>query len=199
MVRSFDGTPVDLDWLDERCADALWAPTAGNSAGVRMYTVGREHVPEYLDAATDAAWRESSDRFAGISRAGAVVLVTTRPQDYLARYGEADKSRSGLAERDAWTVPYWTSDAAMATMALLLLLEEAGLQAALWGNFRRERDVLDWAGVTDEELVATVLIGRGDGRDRPSVSSGRAVPTRAQRVRRVPSGATRPRPLRAGG
>ena len=198
MVRSFDATPIDLDWLEELCADALWAPTAGNSAGVRMYTVGREHVLDYLDVATDSAWRESSPRYAGLSRASAVVLVTTRPQDYLARYGEADKARSGLARRDAWAVPYWTTDAAMATMALLLLLEEAGLQAALWGNFRRERDVLDWAGVTHEELVATVLIGRGDGLDRPSASLERDVLTRAQRVRRVPSEATRRRPPRAG-
>ena len=199
MVRSFDATPVELDWLDELCADALWAPTAGNSAGVRMYTVGREHVLDYLDVATDAAWRQSSPRYAGLSRAGAVVLVTTRPQDYLARYGEADKARSGLAQRDAWAVPYWTTDAAMATMALLLLLEEAGLQAALWGNFRHERDVLAWAGASDEELVASVLIGRGDGQDSASASLERDVPTRAQRVRRAPSAATRPRPPRAGG
>ena len=187
MVRSFDGTPVDLDWLDERCAEALWAPTAGNSAGVRMYTLGREHVIDYLNVATDATWRESSQRYAGLSRAGAIVLVTTRPQDYLARYGDADKASSGLAGRDAWTVPYWTTDAAMAAMALLLLLEEAGLHAALWGNFRHERDVLAWAGAADEELVATVLIGHGDGRDRPSASLQRDVMSRVQRVRRVPS------------
>ena len=198
MVRSFDGTPVDLDWLEGRCADALWAPTAGNSAGVRMYTVGREHVPDYLDVATDAAWRARSPRYEGLSRAGAVVLVTTRPQDYLARYDETDKSGSGLASRDAWAVPYWTTDAAMATMALLLLLEEAGLQAALWGNFRHEHDVLAWAGIADEELVAMVLIGHGDGRDRPSTSLERDVPSRAQRVRRVPSEESPPRPLRAG-
>ena len=198
MVRSFDATPIELDWLERLCADALWAPTAGNSAGVRMYTLGREHVHDYLDVATDAAWRESSPRYAGLSRAGAVVLVTTRPQDYLARYGEADKARSGLAQRDAWAVPYWTTDAAMATMALLLLIEEAGLQASLWGNFRHERDVLDWAGVSDEELVATVLVGRGDGRDRPSGSLERDVPTREQRVRRVPSAASPARRPRAG-
>ena len=198
MVRSFDATPIELDWLERLCADALWAPTAGNSAGVRMYTLGREHVRDYLDVATDAAWRESSPRYAGLSRAGAVVLVTTRPQDYLARYGEADKARSGLAQRAAWAVPYWTTDAAMATMALLLLIEEAGLEACLWGNFRHERDVLDWAGVADEELVATVLVGRGDGRDRPSASLERDVATREQRVRRVPSAASRPRRPRAG-
>ena len=38
MTRSFDGTPVDAVWLDDLCAQALWAPTAGNSAGVRLYT-----------------------------------------------------------------------------------------------------------------------------------------------------------------
>ena len=49
------------------------------------------------------------------------------PQDYLARYGETDKTGSGLDRADGWPVPYWHTDAAMATMALLLLVEESGL------------------------------------------------------------------------
>ena len=36
MVRSFDATPVDLDWLEQRCAEALWAPSAGNAAGIAI-------------------------------------------------------------------------------------------------------------------------------------------------------------------
>lgn len=185
MVRSFDATPVDRDWLDERCADALRAPTAGNSAGVRMYTLGRDLVGDFFDVATDEQWRATSRRAAGLARAGAAVLVTSRPADYLERYAQSDKSGSGLAERSAWTVPYWHTDAAMATMALLLLLEEGGWQAALWGNFRNDDDVLAWAGIDDEELFATVLVGRDDGLDVASTSLERDVPARSQRVRRV--------------
>jgi nitroreductase len=185
MTRSFDGTPVDLDWLDQLCAEALWAPTAGNAAGVRFRTVDATHVDDYLDVATDETWRGQSRRYGGLRRAGAVVLVTTRPEDYVERYGEVDKSSSGLADRDAWPLPYWHTDAAMATMALLLLLEESGWQATLWGNFRHEDDVSRWAHLDDEELFASVFVGKGDGNDAPSSSLSRPVPSRQSRVRRV--------------
>ena len=185
MVRSFDGTPVDQEWLDELCAQALWAPTAGNSAGVRMHTIGPELVGAYFDVATDAAWRASARRAPGLARAGGAVLVTCRVRDYLERYAEPDKASSGLAERDAWPVPYWHTDAAMATMALLLLLEESGWRATLWGNFRHDAAVLAWANASDEDLFATVLIGRDDGADVASTSLERGVMSRTDRVRRV--------------
>jgi nitroreductase len=185
MTRSFDGTPVDLAWLEGICADALWAPTAGNAAGVRFHLVGADHVDEYFEVATDAIWRQESRRYKGLARAGAVVLVTARPDDYLERYGEPDKTSSGLTDRDAWPLPYWHTDAAMATMALLLLLEESGWQATLWGNFRHDNDVRRWATLGDEELFASVLIGRGDGNDVTSSSLTRRVPSREARVRRV--------------
>lgn len=185
MVRSFDGTPVDPDWLDDVAAQALWAPTAGNAAGVRMHTVPAALIGAYLGVATDPEWRDRSRRSAGLARAGGAVIVTSRPQDYLARYGEPDKASSGLDRRDAWEVPYWHADAAMATMALLLLVEEAGLSATLWGNFRHAPAVLAWIGAPDEELFASVLIGTADGADPPSASLARPVPRRAARVRRV--------------
>jgi nitroreductase len=185
MTRSFDGTPVDEAWLDALCAQALWAPTAGNSAGVRLYTLGAQSVGAYFEHATDEAWRQRTRRSEGLLRAGAVVLVTARAQDYLARYGEADKAPSGLSERSAWPLPYWHTDAAMATMALLLLIEEAGWQATLWGSFRHGEAVLHWAGIVEEELFGAVLIGRGDGADATSSSLRRTVPSRSERVRRL--------------
>jgi nitroreductase len=185
MTRSFDGTPVDPSWLEELCAEALWAPTAGNSAGVRFHIVDASHVDDYFEVATDATWRQESRRYEGLRRAGAIVLVTARPDDYLERYGEPDKSSSGLADRDSWPLPYWHTDAAMATMALLLLLEESNWQAALWGNFRHDDDVRRWAKFEDEELFASVLIGRGDGNDPASSSLSRPVPSREARVKRV--------------
>ena len=185
MVRSFDATPVDLDWLDDLCAQALWSPTAGNSAGVRMYTIGPAQVAEYFAAATDHQWRSTSRRAAGLQRAGGVVLVTSRPQDYVARYAEPDKAASGLDDLSAWPIPFWHTDAAMATMALLLLIEESGWQATLWGGFRHAATVLDWAGVEDEILFGSLLVGRGDGHDFASTSLAREVPTRPMRVRRI--------------
>jgi nitroreductase len=185
MTRSFDGTSVDEAWLDDLCAQALWAPTAGNSAGVRFYTLGAQFVDEYLAVATDQEWRERSRRYEGLRRAGAVVLVTARVSEYLERYGEGDKATSRLHEKSSWPLPYWHTDAAMATMALLLLLEESDLQAALWGNFRNDDAVLDWAGVHDEDLFASVFVGHGDGNDPPSASLSRRVPSRQARVQRL--------------
>ena len=185
MARSFDGTPVDESWLDEVCALALSAPTAGNSAGVRMYTLGAPYVAAYLAHATDEAWRVRSRRSEGLLRAGAIVLITSRVQDYLARYSESDKAGSGLHDRERWPLPYWHTDAAMATMALILLLEEGDVQATLWGNFRHGDDVMRWAGVEGEELFATLLIGHGDGSDPMSASLSRSVPARRERVRRL--------------
>jgi nitroreductase len=185
MTRSFDGSAVDAAWLEERCANALWAPTAGNSAGVRMHVVGHEDVSAYFDHATDATWRASAPRAPGLRRAGAVVLVTCQPERYLERYGADDKRTSGLDQRDAWPLPYWHADAAMATMALLLLLEEADLAATIWGSFRYADAILRWANIDDGELFASVLVGRGDGADTPSRSLSRAVPSRRARVTRV--------------
>jgi len=70
-------------------------------------------------------------------------------------------------------------------MALLLLIEESGWRATIWGNFRNSVPVLAWARIENEELFATVLIGRSDGADVPSASLDREVPSRASRVRRV--------------
>lgn len=185
MVRSFDGTPADQAWLDDICSQSLWAPTAGNSAGVRMYTFAQDLVDEYLRVATDEQWRSRSRRAAGLARAGGGVVITSRPQDYLARYAEDDKASSGLHDRSAWPIPYWHTDAAMATMALLLLVEESGWQATLWGNFRLDQDVLAWIGARDEEVFASVLLGIGDGLDTPSASLSRRIESRTERVRRV--------------
>jgi nitroreductase len=185
MVRSFDGSSIDEQQLADLCAQSLWAPTAGNAAGVRMHIVGRERVGDYFKVATDEEWRRSARRAPGLQRASAVVLVTSKRTAYLDRYGEEDKRSSGLSDENSWPVPYWHTDAAMATMALLLLVEEAGLAATLWGNFRHEEKVLQWARVDGEDLFASVLLGRGDGNDVASASLERDVPPRTARVTRV--------------
>jgi len=182
MIRSFSGAPIDLHLLRGHCELALLAPTAGNSAGVRFTVVSTDKVGDYFDVATDESWRATAARFPGLARAGAVVLVSCRPEDYEARYRETDKAASGLSDRAEWPIPYWHTDAAMATMALLLLIEEAGLGATLWGAFRHVDAVRQWAGLEDE-LFATVLIGVPDGEDVPSRSLQRPVPSRAERVR----------------
>ena len=130
MTRSFDGTEIAEHMLVELCAESLRAPTAGNVRGVRAVVLaGRSGAREYLQAATDAQWRAASTRAPGLALAGGAVVIVSSPLAYAARYAEPDKSASGLGDPAAWPIPYWHADAAFATMALLLLAEDAGLSA----------------------------------------------------------------------
>jgi nitroreductase len=182
MVRSFDGTPVPVADLHAWSLLALRAPTAGNSQGVGFTIVPSERVPAFFSAATDEAWRADAPRAPHLQRAGAVVLSWSEPTAYTSRYREEDKVASGLGDSAAWPVPYWHTDAAMATMALLLLVEEAGWGATLWGAFRNQAAIASLAKWPEgRELFASIVIGRPDGHDRPSSSLRRPL-TRAARV-----------------
>ena len=183
MVRSFDGSAPSHETLAKWAELALLAPTAGNSAGVRLVVIEGGAVADYFAAATDQTWRSTAQRSAGLQRAGAVVAAFSCPSLYTARYGESDKATSGLSDVNAWTVPYWHTDAAMAVMQLLLLIEHDEWSACFWGNFRNEPQVRDLCELSDEwQLFGTVLIGNDDGNDRQSASLRRDVSSRAQRV-----------------
>lgn len=183
MVRSFDGSAPTHETLANWAELALRAPTAGNSAGVHLVVIEGDAVPSYFAAATDSEWRESAERAAGLQRAGAVVAAFSCPALYTARYGERDKVSSGLRDADAWTVPYWHTDAAMSVMQLLLLIEHDEWSACFWGNFRNEVAVRELCGLDEQwRLFGTVLIGRDDGHDRRSDSLNRDVTPRSQRV-----------------
>lgn len=185
MCRSFSGDEIDIDILLELCEEALRAPTAGNSAGVRLTVFDGARVAQYFAVASDEEWRNRSARWPGLSRASAIILISSRPQDYLERYGEADKVDSGLSNLQSWPVPYWHTDAAMAAMGLLLLIEEQGWACTIWGNFRRDEEVRHFANLDDENLFGTVLVGRADGLDYRSASLDREIISRSQRVRRL--------------
>ena len=183
MTRAFDGTPVDEPTIADLCESALRAPTAGNARGVATVVLaGTEGARRYLEAATDAAWRATSPRAAGLLAAGGAVVVLCDPPAYAARYAAGEKAASGLADLGAWPVPYWFGDAAFATMSLLLLCEEAGLAACFLGAFRREREVLSLVAAPEGlRVFGAVLLG-GAAPGRRSASLDRPGPTRAARV-----------------
>ena len=76
-------------------------------------------------------------------RAPLVVVPMCSPSVYTSRYSEPDKIAFGLDHEDAWPVPYWTVDAAFATMILLLGVVDEGLGALFFG-----RDGAAYARVT---------------------------------------------------
>src|SRR5690606_2292657 len=137
MVRSFTDEPVDPQLLDQLLADALRAPSAGNSQGRDLVVLeGPEQTARFWDITLPAPRRE---RFAwpGLLRAPVLVLPFADPDRYVARYAEPDKARTGLGEGDeAWPVPYWTVDTAFVVMSLLHGVVDAGLGALFFGIFR---------------------------------------------------------------
>jgi nitroreductase len=189
MVRSFSERPVAAGVLDQLLRDALRAPTAGNTAGTAWVVLrGPAETSRYWDAATTNAWRTSSRRWPGLSRAPVVAVAVASPAAYLARYSEQDKAAAasdlglGRAE-DAWPVPYWFADAAFGVMTLLLGATSEGLGACFLGNFRSERAVLDALGVPEGwRLFGAVLLGYPDGNDLRSASLDRPRPGVAERL-----------------
>jgi nitroreductase len=187
MTRSFTGEAVDATSLDRLCDLALRAPTAGNSRGVELLILrGEDEVSTYFSCTTDARWRSRSARYAGLSRAGAVIVVLADPSAYVDRYAAEDKVASGLGEgAEAWPVPYWVGDAGAATMALLLACEEEGLGCCFLGAFRGAEQLLEAVGARRDLMVyGAVLIGKPDGADHRSASLDRPGASRAERIHR---------------
>jgi nitroreductase len=187
MVRSFSPDPVDPGVVDSIVRAALRAPSAGNTAGTAWVILeGEEQTARYWEATTDAEWRSRSPRWEGLRRAPVVLLAYASAEAYLARYGEADKADSGLAVgEEAWSVPYWTGDAAFGVMSVLLAAVDAGLGACILGNFRGEAALASVLGVPSEwRLFGAVPLGRPDGRDHPSPSLERSRPDASDRVHR---------------
>lgn len=185
MVRSFDGRPIDEGVLTSLLADALTAPSAGNTGGTAWVSlVGHDETGRYWQHASTPQWRRQSKRWPGLSRAPVVLLSLCCPDAYVARYGEPDKAGSGLGPRgsggggtEAWPIPYWFGDAAFETLLVLLGAASAGLGACFLGNFRGEADLLQVLGVPAEwRLFGTVLLGHPDGQDQPSASLARPRP-----------------------
>lgn len=90
-----------------------------------------------------------------------IALPFADPDAYVSRYSEPDKVATGLgAGADAWPTPYWTVDASMAVMTLLLAAEERGLGALLFAVFNGEAELRAELGVPPElQLLGAVALG----------------------------------------
>jgi nitroreductase len=175
MVRRFTDEPVDPDLLDRLLDLSRRAPSAGNSQGVAFVVLsGPDETARYWDTTLPAA-RRPGFRFPGLIAAPVLVVVLTRPDSYVERYGEADKARTGLGEHeDRWTVPYWWVDAGAAVEHLLLGAVSAGLGACFFGVFDHEPAVRAALAVPPGwRTVGTVAIGHPADADEPGASVGR--------------------------
>ena len=174
MTRNFTGEPLDDELVDGLLAQALRAPSAGNTQGREFVVLqGPVETARYWDTTTDAAWRERSRRFEGMVRAPVVVLPFSDPEAYEERYREPDKARRGEPPVE-WVVPYWHVDASFAVMTLLLGAADRGIGAAFLGNFRGEDALKVDLGVPERwRWLGAVLLGRTARPDPPSSSAAR--------------------------
>ena len=180
MCRSFRPDPVDPAVLDDLVDLASRAPSAGKSQGLHLV------VLEGPD--TDAFWRHAFPverregfRWPGLFTAPVIVLPFADADAYVRRYAEPDKASTGLGVApEAWPTPYWTIDASMAVMTLLLAAEDAGLGALLFAVFNGEQAVRGELGVPESmQLLGALALGwpttereqgRSAGRQRRSVN-----------------------------
>jgi nitroreductase len=184
MTRNFSGRPLGPGVVDELVGAALRAPSAGNTQGRDFVVLEGDQTSRYWDATTDEAWRSSSRRFAGLSRAPVVVLPFADPEAYDLRYREPDKVRSDGQDVD-WVVPFWFVDAAFSTMTLLLGATDAGIGAAFLGNFRGEEALRTSLGVPERyRWIGAVLLGEAAEPDPPSTSVARPARSIADSVHR---------------
>jgi nitroreductase len=159
MVRNFENRPVPLDIIENLVDLARRAPSAGNSQGWDLVVLRDSETARFWDITLPAPRRESF-RWQGLLTAPVIALPYADRGAYLARYAEPDKARSGLAEADAWPVPYWLVDTGFFAMTFLLAAQNAGLGALFFGVFHGE-DALNAAlGVpNDRQLLGAIALG----------------------------------------
>ena len=174
MCRSFRPEPVDPALVDHLVDLASRAPSAGKTQGW--------HLVVLEGAQTDRFWRHAfaperraGFRWPGLFDAPVILLPFADPDAYVARYAEPDKARTGLgAGADAWPTPYWTVDASMSVMTLLLAAEDAGLGALFFAVFNGEAEVRAELGVPgDLQLLGAIALGWPAADPSPGLSARR--------------------------
>jgi len=183
MTRAFARRPLPPGLVDDLLALAARAPSAGNTQGWHAVVLEGPATARFWDV-TLPAERRAGFRWQRLLDAPVIVLPYADPQAYVARYAEPDKAASGLgAGAAAWPTPYWTVDAAMATMTLLLGADDAGLGALLFGVFHGADELAATLGVPGHlEPLGAVALGYPAAGDGAEFGAGRS----AARPRRDP-------------
>jgi nitroreductase len=160
MTRAFTSDPVDRAVLDELVDLAARAPSAGKTQGWHLVVLEGAETGRFWDITLPAVRRDSF-RWKRLLSAPIIALPLADAKAYTDRYSQPDKAQTGLgAGPDAWPVPYWTIDASMSVMTMLLAAENVGLGALFFGVFRGERDLRQRLGVpAGLELLGALALG----------------------------------------
>lgn len=178
MTRAFDERPLEPGILDELTDLASRAPSAGKSQGWHLVVLEGSETALFWDSTLPAVRRDSF-RWQRLLNAPVIALPLADSKAYVDRYAEPDKVQTGLgAGPAAWPVPYWTIDASMAVMTLLLGAQDRGLGALFFGVFRGERELRQRLGIpAGLELLGAIALGYAadpsDGVERdPAMGTG---------------------------
>lgn len=160
MTRAFDPRPVPAELLNDLVELASRAPSAGKTQGWHLVVLEGEQTALFWDI-TLPPMRRGSFRWQQLLAAPIIALPLADHRAYLERYSEPDKSATGLgASPEAWPVPYWTIDASMSVMTLLLAAEAAGLGALFFGVFKGERELRRALGIpSSQQLLGALAFG----------------------------------------
>ena len=160
MTRAFSSEPLDREVIDDLVDLASRAPSAGKTQGWHLIVLEGADTARFWDI-TLPHERRAAFRWQRLLDAPVIALPFADPAAYVARYAEADKERSGLGTgTDAWAVPYWTVDASMAVMTLLLAAEDRRLGALFFGVFRGHEEVCaEFAVPGGLQLLGALALG----------------------------------------
>lgn len=187
MTRAFDARPVPAEVLDDLVDLASRAPSAGKTQGWHLLVLEGEQTADFWDITLPVS-RRGTFTWQRLLDAPIIALPFADPQAYTRRYSEPDKAATGLGSGpDAWPAPYWTIDASMSVMNLLLAAEDHGLGALFFGVFRGEQELRRSLGVPRHlDLLGAIALGypAADGPPRSGRSAGRQRRTPAEIIRR---------------
>ena len=134
MVRAFEQRPVPPEVLVRVMQTVLRAPSAGFTQGNEFLVLDQpEATARFWEIATHPRWPMDPEVLAAAPPV--VVLPLSNQAAYLDRYSAPDKAEFGLQTAEAWSIPYWDLDAAMAVMLILLGAIEEGLGGWYFGIF----------------------------------------------------------------
>jgi len=189
MTRAFDDRPLAPGLLDDLVELAVRAPSAGKTQGWHLVVLEGAETALFWDATLPAVKRDSF-RWQRLLTAPVIALPLADSKAYVDRYSEPDKAQTGLGtSAAAWPVPYWTIDASMAVMTLLLAAEDAGLGALFFGVFRGERELRHRLGIPGGlELLGAIALGypaASEAPDDPAVARGRSAARTRRPARQV--------------
>jgi nitroreductase len=192
MTRAFDTRPVPRDVLDDIVDLGSRAPSAGKTQGWHLVVLEGAETARFWDI-TLPPMRRGAFRWKRLLDAPVIAIPLADPRAYVERYSEADKRASGLGTgTEAWPAPYWTVDASMSVMTMLLAAEDAGLGALFFGIFRGERELRRALGIPAVmQILGALALGyavppdptpAAGADDTGALGSGRSAP----RKRRTP-------------